>query len=172
MRSDVYSLGATLWEVLTLRPMFDAPNKSSIELIQSIHFDRPAPVRSHNPAAPADLERVVARCLEKDPRQRYATARELADDLGRFLVGEPVHAKPVGTLEHLWRWCKRPERIRNAGVFNLFLTALGILWCLATVVALAANKIHIHVVRYGDAYGCWPDTLGPHHSCVWPGGPR
>jgi len=166
-RSDVYSLGATLWEVLTLRALLDAPNKSRIELIHSIQFDRPAPVRAHNPSVPADLERVVARCLEKDPRQRYATARELADDLGRFLAGQPVRAKPVGKAELLWRWCKRPEHVRNAGVFNLLLTALGLLWCLATVVVLAIGKIPAK--RYGDAYGTLAAHIGAALIMCWAG---
>jgi len=106
-RSDVYSLGATLSEVLSLRPLYDAPSKSDAELIRSIQFDEAGPVRPHNPAVPADLEAVLGRCLEKDARRRYVTARELAEDLGRYLRGEPVRARPVRSWERGWKWLKR-----------------------------------------------------------------
>jgi WD40 repeat protein/serine/threonine protein kinase len=124
-RSDVYSLGATLWEALALRPLYDAPNRSDAELIRSIQFDEAGPVRPHNPAVPADLDAVLARCLEKDARQRYATARELADDLGRFLRGEPVKARPVRTWERGWKWVKRrPAAAALVAVTMLMVLAL------------------------------------------------
>jgi WD40 repeat protein/serine/threonine protein kinase/tetratricopeptide (TPR) repeat protein len=121
-RSDVYALGATLWEVLTLQPLYDAPGKSDPELIRSIQFDDPGPVRAHNPAVPPDLEAVVGKCLEKDARQRYATARELADDLGRWLAGEPVRARPVGRLGRGLRWVRRRPAL--AALLLLTLVAL------------------------------------------------
>ena len=124
-RSDVYSLGATLWEALALRPLYDAPSKSDAELIRSIQFDEAGPVRPYNPAVPADLEAVLAKCLEKDARRRYATAREVADDLGRFLRGGPVRARPVRTWERGWKWVKRrPALAALMGVTMLMVLAL------------------------------------------------
>ena len=124
-RSDVYSLGATLWEVLALRPLYDAPSKSDAELIRSIQFDEAGPVRPYNPAVRADLEAVLARCLEKDARQRYATARELAEDLGADLRGEPVRARQVRTWERGWKWVKRrPALAALMGVTMLMVLAL------------------------------------------------
>jgi WD40 repeat protein/serine/threonine protein kinase len=94
-RTDVYSLGATLWELLTLRPLFAAgdetPTPELMLKIQTADPDRP---RKYNRQVPRDLEAIVLKCLEKDRTRRYATAADLAADLERFLNGEPVSAQP------------------------------------------------------------------------------
>ncbi|MGH7172368.1 MAG: WD40 repeat domain-containing serine/threonine protein kinase, partial [Gemmataceae bacterium] len=94
-RTDVYSLGATLWELLTLRPIFgagdDMPTPDLMLKIQTTDAESP---RKHNRHIPRDLEAIVLKCLEKDRGRRYATAADLAADLGRFLDGEPVSAQP------------------------------------------------------------------------------
>ena len=94
-RSDVYSLGATLWELLTFRPLFGAgegtPTPELMMKIQSAVPDRP---RRHNPRISQDLEAIVLKCLEKAPERRYATAAELVHDLERWQRGDPVHAQP------------------------------------------------------------------------------
>jgi serine/threonine protein kinase len=94
-RSDVYSLGATLWELLCLRPIFKAADETNHTLMQRIILDQDGPgrVSKYHPGIAPDLERIVEKCLEKDPTRRYATADELADDLGRWLRGEPVRAQ-------------------------------------------------------------------------------
>ena len=94
-RSDVYSLGATLWELLTLRPLFGATDETTIpDLMLEIQQKAPASPRKYNAQVPRDLEAIVQKCLEKDRARRYSTAADLAADLNRFLKGEPVAAQP------------------------------------------------------------------------------
>ena len=91
-RTDVYGLGATLYSVLAGRPPFSAPTAG--EILKMVLEALPPPLRSVAPNVPLDLEAIVARCLEKDPAARYASARALGEDLQRFLDGDPVAARP------------------------------------------------------------------------------
>jgi serine/threonine protein kinase/WD40 repeat protein len=104
-RSDVYSLGATLYELLTLRPALDADDRPGL-LVQLAH-EEPPPARRLEPGIPVDLETVLARAMAKDPAERYATARELADDLQRFLDDRPVLARRPGLGQRLRKWARR-----------------------------------------------------------------
>jgi formylglycine-generating enzyme required for sulfatase activity/tRNA A-37 threonylcarbamoyl transferase component Bud32 len=103
--ADVYSLGAILYELLTGRPPFTAQRPTEI-LMQVLH-NEPVSPRILNPSIPIDLSTVCLKCLEKDASRRYATAHALSADLGRWLVGEPIEARPIGRGERAWRWCKR-----------------------------------------------------------------
>jgi WD40 repeat protein/serine/threonine protein kinase len=129
-RSDAYGLGATLWELLALRPLYGAGEGTpEVELMRRIQFNEPGRLRKVHPGLPKDLDAVVSKCLEKDPGRRYATAQELADELGRFLAGDPVQARPVSEAERAWRWCRR-----NKAVASL-VAAVACALVLGTVVA-------------------------------------
>ena len=104
-RTDIYALGATLYELLALRPVVPGTDKQ--EMLRRIADDEPEPLRKLNPAVPVDLATIVAKCLAKDPANRYQTAWQLGDELTRFLDGRPIAARPVGALARTWRWCRR-----------------------------------------------------------------
>jgi WD40 repeat protein/serine/threonine protein kinase len=142
-RADVYSLGATLWELLTLRPLFGATEQTPTpELMNRILVEEPESPRKYHPGLSRDLEAVVLRCLEKDARKRYATAAELAADLGRYLDGEPVRARPVRSWERGWRWAKRRPVVAALLGLVVVLAAVGlggIVWEYGAAVREAAN---------------------------------
>jgi len=120
-RSDIYSLGLTLYEMLTLRPAFDEPDRG--RLIRWIsHYDPPAP-RKLDRRVPRDLETVVLKAIAKEPKKRYQTAEELAEDLRRFLADRPIGARRTSWPEHAWRWVRRNPgwAATLAAVFGLLL---------------------------------------------------
>ncbi len=121
-RSDVYSLGAILYEALTGRPPFIG--ESMVDTVQQVLKSEPVAPHLLNPGVPSDLEQVCLKCLEKEPAKRYATAELFVDDLNRYLQGMPVLAKPVGRTAKAWRWCRRnPQLASMAGVLAVVVSA-------------------------------------------------
>jgi serine/threonine-protein kinase len=119
--ADVYALGAILYELLTGRPPFRAD--SPAETIQQVIHQEPVSPARLNSSVPRDLDTICLKCLRKSPRHRYATALELAQDLGRFRRGEPIVARPRSRSERVGRWLRKNPT--TAGLFLMVLVLLG-----------------------------------------------
>jgi serine/threonine protein kinase len=121
-RSDIYALGATLYEMIALRPAF--PERDQVKLIDQIAHHAPIPLRQHDPRITRDLETIVHKVLAKDPDDRCDKAGELRDELLRFLEGWPTRWRRVGPVEQFRRWCKRNPWLAVANITAAVLTTV------------------------------------------------
>jgi tetratricopeptide (TPR) repeat protein len=135
-RTDIYSLGVTLYELLTLQPAFNGTDRQ--EVLRQIAEDEPQLLRRLNPSVPADLETIMLKAMAKDPQSRYATAQELADDLRRFLEDKPIRAKRPTLMERATKWARRHTALVGASVAGITLAAAGLLG--ATALAISAYR--------------------------------
>jgi serine/threonine protein kinase len=120
-RADVYSLGVTLYELLTLRPA--VPGRTRTDLLRQITFEEPVRPRALVPGLPRDLERIVLKAMAKDPAWRYATAGKLADDLERFLAGRPITSRAPSMSARVGRWARKRRGLVAAGALVISLVA-------------------------------------------------
>ena len=135
--TDIYALGAILYELLTGRPPFRAA--SAAETVQQVIGQEPAPPSRLNDQVPRDQETICLKCLEKEPSRRYGTATELAGDLLRFLQGEPILARRAGLIERLVKWTRRNRLLAASlvgGMLLLNVLVAGLLWILLHRAAL------------------------------------
>ena len=134
-RTDIYSLGVTLYELLTLRPA--TPGLDRQEILRRIANDDPPSARKLNPSIPLDLETIVLKAMAKEPASRYTTAQELADDLDRYLKDEPIRARRSTLWQRLCRWGRRHQPlVWSAGVSAALLLLMA-------VTALAISNVLI-----------------------------
>jgi len=139
--ADIYSLGALLYHLVTGRPPFAAGTLG--ETLHQVLHHEPVRPRVLDPSLPQDLETICLKCLEKEPARRYPTAGMVADELSRFMAGEPLLARPVSGLERGWRWCRRNRALATfAGLAALLPVAI-----LAALVMLAASNLRIRRER-------------------------
>ena len=140
-RTDVYSLGVTLYELLTLQPVFSGQDRN--ELLRQIAFDEPKAPRRLNKAVPEELEIIVLKAMAKNPAERYDTAQELADDLNRFLEDRPIRARRPTLVKRAVKWSRRHKAVVIASAVIMLLVAVS--------GAAAAVRRHQHVSRLNEA---------------------
>jgi WD40 repeat protein len=141
--ADVYALGVILYELLTGRPPFDGP--TAMEVVRRLLSEEVLSPSRLQPRAPRDLVTICLKCLEKEPAKRYATAQDLADDLGRFQAGKPVRARRVGAAGRLWRWTRRSPLL--AGMAAALLLSLVVGLSVATALWIHAEVAWASAVR-------------------------
>ena len=150
VRSDVYSIGAVLYESLCGRSPFQAAHPW--EILYQVTTTDPLPLTQLNPSAPVELETICQKCLDKNPDRRYQKALELADDLKRFAEGKPIKARPVSMLGRFSKWCRRNKAVASlAAVSLLLLSTLAIGSTVAVFKLSASNEKILEEQRLASA---------------------
>jgi serine/threonine protein kinase len=163
--ADVYALGAILYECLTGRPPFKAA--TPVDTLMQVVRDEPVPVRRLQPKVPKDLETICHKCLRKQPGQRYATAKALAEDLHRFQDGKPIVARPVGRLRRLFKWARR----RPAAAALIVVTVLSLAAIITGGVLFTIQQRKLQQDERkarqdgGRRWPCW--NASPLTCCSW-----
>jgi hypothetical protein len=158
-RTDVYSLGVTLYELLTGTVAF--PGDTPMGTIQKVLTHTPPRPRSLNRRIPRDLETVVLKAMAKRPGDRYASGREFADDLGRFLRGEPVRARRITAFGRAWRWAKR-----NPAVASLLTAVLVVFAAGAAASAYYWRQAEEHLRLMDEALGLLSESVRNHLATI------
>src|SRR5207244_5865295 len=136
-RTDIYSLGATLYELLTLTPAFNGGNRE--ELLAQIATEEPLRARQVDSAVPAELETIVRKAMEKKPEERYGAAKDLADDLRRFLEDKPILAKPPTLALRAKKWSRRHKPVILTTMIAAALTLVLVIAGLVAAILLISQ---------------------------------
>jgi WD40 repeat protein/tRNA A-37 threonylcarbamoyl transferase component Bud32 len=162
--TDVYGLGNLLYALLTGRTPFQAD--TPLETLALVKECEPEPPTKRNWRVDRDLETICLKCLEKKPERRYGSAEALAEDLQRWLAGEPIHARPISRTARFWRWCKRNRAIAALTGVAGFLLIAGVVGLLVSTLLIAAEQRqtkaaldraeeHLYTAHIGQAHRLW-----------------
>ncbi len=148
-QSDVYQIGATLYELLTGRPPFSAESRGQLHL--KVIQEAPEPPREVNPAIDRDAETICLKAMAREKAKRYATAADLAEDCRRYLAGEPILARPAGMGSRVWSWVRRHRiGVAAASLLTGAVVTAGTIWYFTPGVLDLVVKPAVAVVRIGD----------------------
>ena len=150
---DVYALGAILYELLTGRPPFLSDNP--LDTLKLVGSQEPIAPRRWQPKVPRDLETICLKCLEKEPRRRYRSARALCDDLGQFLAGKTISARPAGPAERCWRWARC-----HRGTATFLAAAAASLVAIVAIVVLFNRRLATELDRTATEHRLVMKTTG------------